>query len=291
MHPLDYYYYNIPENKTFDPHKHANTLFMYKFHKQFNDKKYVKFFKNKIKFNQHFSDFIGRTYFNLRKTDYNKLIQWITEKQPDYLILKKMESVGGFGVKKVKVEIIDGQVYVSGISYTKESNVFRKYDLLEEFVEQHESINRLNPSCLNTLRIVTVLSDKMDIDIIGAVLRLGVNSDVDNFHSGGIAINIDIDSGCLTGDGFRLAPGEPEYFKHHPISRIRLDGYVIPHWEQALKLVKKASLIISEVRTVGWDVAITKEGVCIIEGNHDWDKIIIEKALNHGIREKLEKYM
>ena len=34
-------------------------------------------------------------------------------------------------------------------------------------------------------------------------------------------------------------------------------------------MIKRAALVIPEVRLVGWDVAITSNGVQIIEGNHN----------------------
>ena len=37
-------------------------------------------------------------------------------------------------------------------------------------------------------------------------------------------------------------------------------GFQIPYWNQTLEMIKEASKVIPEVKTVGWDVAITKTG-------------------------------
>lgn len=292
MHPLDYFYFNVYGNNNFNPNEYASTLFMYRFHKKLNDKNYTKFFKNKILFNQRFREFMAHEFISLKHIRIPELKNWIIKRNSDFLILKKNKSVGGFGVKKIRIRTDGANIYIDKFSFEKRVNYLQKFDLVEEFVQQHELINRLNPSCLNTIRVVTVLNkDNKKVDIIGAVLRLGVNNDVDNFHSGGIAVNIDIETGCLVGEGFKLAPSNPEFYSEHPVTKVKFDKYCLPQWSTVLETVKKASHIIPQVRTVGWDVAITQSGVSLIEGNHDWDKIILEKALKRGIRKDLEKYL
>ncbi len=290
MHPLDYFYFNVFENQNFNPREYASTLFMYGFHKKLNSKKHIRFFQNKMLFHERFRDFMGHEYINLNDTNLTELKKWIQKKKPESLVLKEYKSVGGFGVKKIKISFSENEVFVNNSRLEEKFSYLRKFDLAEEFVQQHSLINKLNPSCLNTVRVVTVRPNDR-VDIIGAVIRLGVNNDVDNFHSGGIAVNIDLSTGCLIGEGFKLAPSNPDRFHEHPVTKISLDGYCLPHWNQVLETVKKASFVVPEVRTVGWDVAITEKGVSLIEGNHDWDKIIIEKALKRGIRKDLEKYL
>jgi len=291
MHPLDYFYFNVYENLEFNPRDHASTLFMYRFHKKLNDKNYIHFFQNKMLFHKHFKSFMGHEFLNLKAVSLGELKNWIINKKPDSLIIKKIKSVGGFGVKRIRIKITGDNVYINDSILEKKFTYIKKFDLIEEFVQQHEAINRLNQSCLNTVRVVTVLNQYNNVDVVGAAIRLGVNNDVDNFHSGGIAVNVDYETGILMGDGYKLDPTFPNNFKVHPITKIKLDGYPLPLWSMVIETVKKASLIIPQVRTVGWDIAITPTQVSLIEGNHDWDKIIIEKGLKRGIRNDLEKYL
>ena len=44
-------------------------------------------------------------------------------------------------------------------------------------------------------------------------------------------------------------------------------GFKVPKYKEAVKLALKASKVVKEIRYVGWDVAITNDGPCIIEGN------------------------
>ncbi|MDD3080037.1 MAG: sugar-transfer associated ATP-grasp domain-containing protein [Paludibacter sp.] len=291
MHPLDYFYFDVYSNPSFDPQKYASTLFMYRYHKRLNDPKYTQYFFNKMLFHEKFRFLMGHDFINLSRVKETELRNWIISKDPDALMAKKMKSVGGFGVKKIYVGIQADQVYLNKRPLEKSFTYLRKFDMLEEFVVQHDLLNKLNPGCLNTVRVVTVLDNEQKAQLIGAVIRLGVNSDVDNFHSGGIAVNVNLETGKLEGNGFKLAPEDPNCFTEHPVTHVVFDGYQLPFWSKLLDTVQKACFVIPQVRTVGWDVAIRQNGISLIEGNHDWDKIIIEKALKRGIRKDLEKYL
>lgn len=291
MHPLDYFYYDIPNNTAFNPEEHASTRFMYRFHRKMNDRKVIKYFYNKMLFHEKFRQFMGHEFLSLKETDIDSLRKWILARNPQFLIIKKMKSVGGFGVKRISVSIKENSIFINDKPVEQQFNYLKTFDMLEEFVQQHVLLNKLNPSCLNTIRIVSVIDKSGRVNIPGAVIRMGVNNDVDNFHSGGIAVNINLETGKLQGKGFRLAPSSENIFEMHPVTKIKFDGYQLPYWNMLIETVKKASLVIPSARTIGWDVAITKNGVSLIEGNHDWDKIIIEKALNRGIRRELESYI
>lgn len=291
MNPLDYFYFDVYGHKEFNPNEYASTLFMYKFQKKLNKKVFVKYYSDKMLFNEYFKEFMGHKFLELKNTSISELEKWIDSIGGNYLMIKKANSVGGFGVKKLNIKKYRDVIYINNKELKDAFHGIKKYDMLEEFVVQHEKINKLNPSCLNTIRVVTIIDKFNKVNILGAVLRLGVNNDIDNLHAGGIAVNIDINNGCLSGEGFKLAPSEPEFFIKHPTTQIVLDGYSLPHWELLISTVIKASSVFPQARTIGWDVAITPNGISLIEGNHNWYKGIIEKALKRGIREDLEAYL
>lgn len=291
MLPIDYFYFDVYGDKDFNPNEYATTLFMYKFHKKLNKKTFVQYFLDKRLFNQHFKEFMGHKYIHLKETSFKELEAWIDKSKAKYLMIKKAKSVGGFGVKKLNIEKKEGSIYVDNERLKDAFKRIKKYDILEEFVVQHESISELNPSCLNTVRVVTVIDKFNEVNILAAAMRLGVDNDIDNFHAGGIAVNIDIETGCLDGEGFKLSPSDPWWFVKHPSTQVVLDGYSLPHWELLIDTVKKASLVFPQARTIGWDVAITPNGISLIEGNHNWYKLIMEKALKRGIRKELEVFL
>ena len=113
MHPLDYFYFNVYENKEFNPMDYASTLFMYRFHKKLNRKRYTDFFQNKILFNEHFRRFMGHDFVNLKSLNSHELKNWITQHFDSSIIIKKHKSVGGFGVKRIRIKIENEQLLIN----------------------------------------------------------------------------------------------------------------------------------------------------------------------------------
>ncbi len=72
-------------------------------------------------------------------------------------------------------------------------------DFVEEFVDQHDQLNKLSPSGLNTARIISQLDKNNEVKYLGARLRITVNSAVDNLAAGNLAAPVDLDSGIVSG--------------------------------------------------------------------------------------------
>lgn len=143
--------------------------------------------------------------------------------------------------------------------------------ILQNVVEQHKLINKINPSCINTIRIITIRGKSGAINVFAASLRLGVKADsyVDNRASGGMAVGITED-GKLKKYGFQHVEfgGKSE---KHPVTGIVFEGYQLPYWEEVVALVKKAHKCFRGIQSIGWDVAITPTGPILIEGNDNWE--------------------
>ena len=68
--------------------------------------------------------------------------------------------------------------------------LYKKDFIIQEFVEQSEAMKKLNPTTLNTLRIMTYLRPD-DVYILSAVSRIGKpGSSTDNYSAGGILCGI-----------------------------------------------------------------------------------------------------
>lgn len=67
--------------------------------------------------------------------------------------------------------------------------------IIQEFLEQHESINHFCPTSVNTLRLTLYRSVKDDKCVVpSAIMRIGnMGSVVDNAHAGGCFVGIDIE--------------------------------------------------------------------------------------------------
>ena len=85
-----------------------------------------------------------------------------------------------------------------------------------------------------------------------------------NNGSGGMVVPIDIETGKTKYPGTDLF--EHVYYKH-PISNKDLVGVKIKDWDECVELVKKASKLCPTLKYIGWDVAVSVDGPCLIEAN------------------------
>ena len=100
---------------------------------------------------------------------------------------------------------------------------------------------------------------------------------------------MDIESGKLVGNGIDKKLNESE----KSITNIKFDGFQIPYWEEIKEMVLKAALVNDKVNLVGWDVAISKNGPLIIEGNRgpgfDLVQILLKKGTKYMLDDLLQE--
>lgn len=156
--------------------------------------------------------------------------------------------------------------------------------LLQEKIKQHEAISRLNPTSVNTIRIVTTKYNDA-VNVLSVVIRIGTSSDkvVDNAATGGTYVAID-EAGRLQKYGY-YHPGMGTKAAIHPVSNVTYLGYQIPYWDEVIRLVKNAHEIVPDINTIGWDVAITDKGPILIEGNDNYEISIMQDA-DCGLKKK-----
>lgn len=171
----------------------------------------------------------------------------------------------------------DDQIFVNNqrVEHQRLSGLFaRSRYIIQERVLQHPKMSTLNPSCVNTIRLVTCFHDGVVIPFSAAV-RIGRKGNVtDNWHTGGIIIRLNMETGCLDRHGFTL----PEYGgkKHakHPETGVVFEGYEIPFCHQAVELATRLHRYFYGTHSIGWDIAITEKGPVFIEGNQNWDPYV-----------------
>lgn len=156
--------------------------------------------------------------------------------------------------------------------------------LVQKQLVQHPDIDRINPSCVNTIRIVTIVGkNSHNPRVLAAFMRFGNGRINDNVATGGHGVCISID-GSLIGPGI----GHKDALEEHPITHVRFEGHKIPFWEDVQKLVLRAHMCILDIPTIGWDVAITQNGPVLVEGNENWE-IDGVQAVCGGVKERWYK--
>lgn len=100
---------------------------------------------------------------------------------------------------------------------------------------------------------------------------------------------MDIEAGKLVGNGIDKKLNESE----KSMTNIKFDGFQIPYWEEIKEMVLKAALVNDKVNLVGWDVAISKNGPLIIEGNRgpgfDLVQILLKKGTKYMLDDLLQE--
>lgn len=137
--------------------------------------------------------------------------------------------------------------------------------ICEEFIRQHDVLNQLNPHSVNSIRLVSLLHDN-EIKILSATLKIGAGDGItDNLSRGGIGAQVDVDTGIVTTYGKDF---EKNSYTHHPVTGKQIIGLQIPNWDMAISTVKSAHKRLPQCLLYGWDIAITENGVDIVEANN-----------------------
>ncbi len=160
--------------------------------------------------------------------------------------------------------------------------------LLEAFIAQHPSVTALNPSTVNTVRIQTFRRGDRVLLAGGCIRCGGAGAFVDNFHQGGVAYPLDMDTGRVTGQGRQLTG---RCYLRHPSTGQYMPGFQVPFWEDVTAMVKKAAVTVPHIGYVGWDVAITPEGPELVEGNINYPDPIVVQLDGRGVRRLLADFV
>lgn len=140
--------------------------------------------------------------------------------------------------------------------------------VVQELIEQHEVLASFCNSCVNTLRLVTLLFDGVVNVVQSVVIMGGKNAKTNHLHSGGIVCGI-LPSGQLRHTGF---DGKLNMYQTHP-NGISFSDVTLPNYDKCLALVKDLAPRFSRVtRLIGWDLTIDSKG----------QPVIIEPNLYYG---------
>lgn len=244
-----------------------------------SDKDYVKYLENKMLFNEKFKKFVKRRWFDSKKITIGQFKSML--ENPSGIIVKPLDGMEGQGVYKLTWENNNSIEE----SYKK---IQSSRSIVEECLVQHPLMNFGNKS-VNTIRVITVWdNDNKEPRIIKTILRAGVGTAVvDNFHQGGCAYEVDIPTGYICSKGISV---NNDGIIVHPGTDICMLGYKVPNWEYVVAGCLEAQSMLPQCRYISWDVAITNDGIELIEGNHNGDYDMLEFVGSTGYFAVLKKY-
>lgn len=131
----------------------------------------------------------------------------------------------------------------------------------------HPAIAGLSVETLMVVRVFTLLDENNEPEIVFAMLRI-LGKLEPAWHSRvEWAAPIDLQTGALgllTGD---VPEAFTERFTHQPFTGHPVMGVVLPYWPELKSTALAAHNLARDRLVVGWDIAITQTGPCILEGN------------------------
>jgi len=194
---------------------------------------------------------------------------------PDVVIKPTLGGHWGAGVKLFHSE--NGFIPELNIPLHELLLQYKKNFIIQEKLEQHPDLAKLNPTSVNTIRVLSYRRPDKEIRILYSVLRIGRKDKVvDNETSGGIKVDIDLLSGRIRGAAF----GSPkEKMMPQTDSGVKLDGFLLPSFSSVLELVKRMHERLPYFDLVGWDMAVDKKGnPTLIE----WNRAAELSQVAHG---------
>lgn len=215
---------------------------------------------DKYLFNKKYAKWVKRGFISTEDSGPEEIVDFIREHQS--VLVKPVGRTQGLGIYKL---VYDPETVEATVA-----ELMKDSYVLEEFIRQHPEMERINPSSVNSLRMVTILDKKGEAHIVNVELRGGgAGSVVDNYHSGGVCYPVDIQEGVvfLSGRGNVGSGG----IMRHPSTGIMMMGFQIPHWDVVTQSLKEAAKLSENLRWLGWDVAVTEDGVELIEANYGHD--------------------
>ncbi len=225
--------------------------------KKYNDMTYGKYFTDKAAFNGRFGDYIKREWILMEEDNREQVLDFI--RRHDVLIAKPLDGCCGRGVEKIKVQEKGGAeqcyAYLKGLGVQYE---------LEQLLVQHEAVSAIYPHAINTVRTVTV-NHNGQVHLICTYFRIGNGGKhVDNFNNGGMVAPVDENTGIVKD---RAIDKQKNLYEIHPMTGTAIKGFQFPYWQEAMELAMKAAKEVPQMGYIGWDVAFTPDGPCLVEGN------------------------
>lgn len=246
--------------------------------RKYNDSELACQVDNKASFDAMFTKYLYRDWLDVDKSSMEEF-QAFTERHEEFFV-KAVNTSGGKSIWKCRPA-------ESGKTL-KQLRKKMKGCILEEPIRQHPKMGTLHPTTVNTIRVNTVWS-KGKPHVFAAVLRMGSKGCVDNFHAGGgMGTEIDLNTGVAFTTAINM---ENERFLFHPVTGTQIVGFQIPNWDKVLEMVKQMASEVPQVRIIGWDIAVTEEGCCAVEGNSRCDFLICQMPQNIGRYQELKKLL
>jgi hypothetical protein len=143
---------------------------------------------------------------------------------------------------------------------------------------------------LSTVRVVTAFRGGA-VRPVYIVLKIPATGRlIDNFGggvSGTLVSGVDPTTGRLGKVIGLLRPHQRfvlERSATHPTTGRLIEGQELPLWKDVVELAYRAAALHPGTATLGWDIALTSEGLVILDGNPTWNPELGQACMRRGLR-------
>ena len=275
--PDEYYCYRLKEKSFAERKEYVSERERIILFYHVNDIVDMQYARNKQLTYEYFKEYYKRDALEIRSENDRKAFMDFTDKYPVF-VQKNIRKNCGQGVKKINID----EVGCTKDEYFSKLITEDCY-LLEEPINQ-DVLSMFNESSVNTVRCITCIRDGK-VRILYCFIRTGSNgSFIDNGAAGGGRAGIHTESGMIETDAMTEFG---EIVKEHPDSHTVYRGFQMPDWQGLRSLATELALKLPNVRCVGWDLAYTKKGWCLVEANGRPQLIGPQQLYNRGIKAEL----
>lgn len=157
--------------------------------------------------------------------------------------------------------------------------------VVEEWIEQDERLSAIHPSSVNGVRIATFRKGD-DVRVFYPWLKIGVGGAdcTGSEYFGSMDALIDVDTGVIITDGSTKAGAR---YPVHPDTGVAIKGFKIPRWDECVALAKELALKLDCLEYVGWDLALSRDGWVVVEGNSNGN-FNAQWMLGKGLKYEME---
>lgn len=291
----EFFFYHFSEKSHEEKNSYLTQRSRLPYTYHLNDKRDFDLLEKKYKAYSILKEFYLRDVINISNESDFELFADFVNKHRTFVVKPSGLSLG-IGIHKVSAEDNMNLMELFNQILSEGSSLREKYQhwtyanvnsdiVLEEVIDEDETMSIVHPYSVNPFRISTVLiGDK--VHFFYPRIKFGNNkSFTTNAFSGAITCGINAETGIIDTDGFTEMC---HIYKAHPLTNIPFKGFKIPKWEEMKETMTKAAQLIPSIRYIGWDVVLSKKGWCIIEGNF-MGEFTNQLAYQRGLKYEFEE--
>ena len=280
--PNEYFAFRLDNKTPEETEAFISGRLRMKYRCQMNDILQANIFNDKFETYKRFREHYHREVICIEKPeDYNRFHEFVS-RHP--IFVKKMVYLA----QGQSVELVD----ITGIDLSEKDYfdglIQAGKHILEEKIEQSSNLAQFNESSVNTVRAIT-FNTRHGFKVPYCMIRTGrPGAFVDNSGAGGVQAEIDFESGKVISNGFDELGGK---YDVHPASGTVFKGFELPDWEQLKDLIFSSAAEVPQIKFIGWDLAHTKDGWVIVEGNENCYIIALQQIRDKGMKDTFENLM